>query len=66
MRGCLIGRTLREALEILTSQKREYEIRETRGLKDRERLKEPYVIAVREGDPVVLVVSYFCTKVNGQ
>lgn len=66
MKDRLIGRSLKEAKELLSSIGIDYVVKETRGFKDEGLLKEPYVIAVRSKDPVILVVSYFFTKINGQ
>lgn len=60
----LIGRSLEEAKLLLDRQAVTYEVKETRGFKDKDLLKEPYVIAVRERSTPVILVSYFLTKIE--
>ena len=42
----LIGKSLEEAVVILEEQKIPYDVLRTQGKKDKELLKEPYVVAV--------------------
>lgn len=60
----LIGRSLEEAQRLLECEGIVFEVKETRGFKDKELLKEPYVIAIREASTLVLLVSYFLTKIE--
>lgn len=60
----LIGRSLEEAKFLLDSEGIIYEVKETKGFKDKDLLKEPYVIAVREASTPVIFVSYFLTKIK--
>ncbi|MFC4804618.1 hypothetical protein [Filifactor villosus] len=60
----LIGRSLEEAKFLLDSEGIIYEVKETKGFKDKDLLKEPYVIAVREASTPVILVSYFLTKIK--
>lgn len=60
----LIGKSLKEAVVILEEQKIPYDILKTQGKKDKELLKEPYVVAVREMDQIQIIVSNFLTRID--
>ena len=60
----LIGKSLKEAIIILEEQKIPYDVLRTQGKKDKELLKEPYVLAVRETNKIQIIVSNFLTIID--
>ena len=60
----LIGKSLKEAVIILKNKKISFDILKTQGKKDKEVLKEPYVVAVRETDRIQVIASNFFTRIN--
>ena len=60
----LIGKSLKEAVIFLKNKKIPFDILKTQGKKDKELLKEPYVVAVRETDKIQVIASNFFTRIN--
>ena len=60
----LIGKSLEEAVVILEEKKIPYDVLRTQGKKDKELLKEPYVVAVRETNKIQIIVSNFLTTID--
>ena len=60
----LIGKSLKEAIIILEEQKIPYDVLRTQGKKDKELLKEPYVVAVRETNKIQIIVSKLLTIID--